>query len=344
LVRSTDFCSSMRLPETSRDFSGDITVTPDGVVLWVSSNGSGINRVLASRDGGFTFERRGTLPEGFLPETIEATGPAGERVYVAGVTLEPRRPAFYRSDDGGRSFRELPFDAHGGRDAFVSGTVSMRPDLVFVRSSLPEDVDGGIGGTVLLRSRDGGRSFHEVARTSGPMYGFALSGDGAHVWFGSTDPRDGLRRSDDGGDTFVRVSDLGVLCLRWHPSGLYACAPYATAPFALGRSRDGGRTFTPLVRFEALEGLPNCGPETRAATLCSPRWPLVRGMFSLPDAGRDATVDPGNVAVSPTTPPGNCGCRLSDLPSASSLGGCGPWWWMVLWISWGRRASARGNT
>lgn len=347
LVRSTDLCSARRVPEAFRDFSGDVTVAPDGAVLWVSSNGAGPNRVLASRDGGATFETRGTLPEGFLPETLEATGRDGERVYVAGVTVEPRRPAFYRSDDGGRSFRALAFEAQGVRDAFVSGTVPTRPDLVFMRSSLPKDIDGGAGGTVLLRSLDGGQSFHEVARTVGPMHGFALSDDGMQVWIGGTDPRDGLRRSDDGGDTFARVSELEVLCLRWHPSGLYACAPHGTAPFALGRSRDGGRTFAPLVRFEALPGPPPCAPDTPAARLCGPRWPTLRAMFAPPDAGGDGAIRPGDAFPMAPTPSGDCGCRVERPPAVSFPMGLG-WWvlrcWVLGWFSWGRRASARGNT
>lgn len=346
LVRSADFCGAARVPEAARDFTGDVTVAPDGVALWLSSNGAGANRVLASRDGGATFEARGTLPEGFLPETIEATGAAGERVYVAGVVLEPRRPSLFRSDDGGRNFTELPFDAQGGRDAFVSGTVAARPDVVFVRSSLPEDADGGAGGTLLLRSLDGGRSFREVARTAGPMYGFALSADGAQVWVGGADPRDGLRRSLDGGDTFERVSDVRSLCLRWHPSGLYACSPYVTAPFALGRSLDGGRTFAPLVRFEVLEGPPACAPGTRGASLCAPRWPVVRAMFQPldagvtsdggTDAGIDARADGGTIA--PPAP--DCGCRAGEgRGRAGALG----WVALAALLSWRRRASGRGS-
>ncbi len=341
LVRSSDLCASARVAAAARDFTGDVTVAPDGVALWVSSNGAGPNRVLASRDGGATFEPRGTLPEGFLPETLEATGPAGERVYVAGVTVEPRRPAVFRSDDGGRSFRAVAFDAHGGRDAFVSGTVADRPDVVFVRSSLPEDADGGAGGTLLLRSLDGGGTWREVARTAGPMYGFALSADGARVWVGSADPRDGILRSDDGGERFRRVSELPTLCLRWHPSGLYACAPHSTSPFALGRSTDDGATFRPLVRFESLGGPPSCPAGTVGAALCGPRWPAVRAMFQPLDAAappRDAGLDGAAGDVSPPpAPPPSCGCRADPADPARG------WLALLLALSWRRRASGRGS-
>jgi hypothetical protein len=342
LTRSSDFCAATRVPEAARDFTGDVTVAPDGVALWVSSNGTGANRVLASRDGGATFEARGALPEGFLPETLEATGADGARVYVSGVTVEPRRPALYRSDDGGRSFTELPFDALGGRDAFVSGVVVGRPDVVFIRSSLPEDVDSGVSGTLLLRSVDGGRSFREVARTAGPMFGFALSADGSRVWFGGSDPRDPLRRSTDGGDTFATVSSVRALCLRWHPSGLYACAPYVTSPFALGRSTDEGVSFAPLLRFESLAGPASCAPGTRGAGLCTPRWPVVRAMFQPLDGGvADAGGRMDAAAAPPATPPEGCGCR------AGRRGDGGGWRALGLalaaMLSWRRRASGRGS-
>jgi hypothetical protein len=343
LTRSSDFCASARVPEAARDFTGDVTVAPDGVVLWVSSNGSGANRVLASRDGGATFEARGTLPEGFLPETLEATGADGARVYVSGVTIEPRRPALYRSDDGGRNFSELPFDALGGRDAFISGVVASRPDVVFVRSSLPEEPDGGVSGTLLLRSVDGGRSFREVARTAGPMFGFALSDDGARVWVGGSDPRDALRRSVDGGDSFTTVSSVRALCLRWHPSGLYACAPYVTSPFALGRSTDEGSTFSPLLRFESLVGPPACAPGTRGAGLCTPRWPVVRAMFQPLDAGAADAGGPmdGAVVTPPSTPPDGCGCRAERVRERRGWGAL--WVALAALISWRRRASGRGS-
>jgi len=340
LVRSSDFCAAARVPEAARDFTGDVTIAPDGVTLWVSSNGAGANRVIASRDGGATFEARGTLPEGFLPETLEATGADGARVYVSGVTIEPRRPAFYRSEDGGRSFTELPFDALGGRDAFVSGVVTSRPDVVFVRSSLPED-GGGVSGTLLLRSVDGGRSFREVARTAGPMFGFALSADGSRVWVGGSDPRDPLRRSTDGGDTFAAVSALRALCLRWHPSGLYACAPYTTSPFALGRSSDEGVSFAPLLRFESLAGPPSCAPGTRGAGLCTPRWPVVRAMFQPLDAGAADAGTSDAAVTAPATPPESCGCRAGARVDAGGWRALGLA--LAAMLSWRRRASARGS-
>ncbi len=314
LSRAATLCEAPRVADARRDFTGDLTTTADGAVYWVSSNGTGANRLMVSRDGGATFTSLGTLPEGVLPETLEVSG---RRVYVTGVTVDPRRVVFFRSDDGGQRFGELPVDLRGGRDAFLSAIDPTSPDVVYVRSSRSDD--GGVpGATLLLRSRDGGRTFEEVTRTAGPMQGFALSGDGRTIWVGGTDSADALRRSDDGGRSFQRVADVNPLCLRWHAGALWVCAPHLRAGWALGRSTDGGRSITPVLRFESLTGPARCDPTTPAASLCAPRWPAVRALVA-PDAGvMDAAVA-RDAAVTPTPPPSDCACRARPAALGSTL-------------------------
>lgn len=323
LVRSQDFCSAARVPEAARDFTGDVTTSPDGsTVYWVASNGASPNRVIVSRDGGATFTAGGTVPDGVLPLTIESGGAGAQRVYITGVTLEGAAAVFLRSDDGGAHLERIPIDLQGGRDAYLAGVDATNPDVLYVRSSLPGDSAGLPGGTLLLRSRDGGRSFATVTRTAGPMLGFALSGDGRTVWVGGPDDADRLRRSDDGGMTFSRVNDVRVLCLRWHAGSLYACAPFASEGFALARSDDGGRTLSALVRFQTLIGPPACAATTPGGAVCAARWPAVRRMFveedaSVADASLDAARDAG---VSPPAPAA-CACS-ADTASRTAPGWC----------------------
>lgn len=290
--RTTNLCTSTRVPELDREFTGDLTSIGDGAtMLWVASNGGDTrNRIFASQNGGRSFAALNDGTPGVLFETIEIAASNPMRVYVAGVTnSEPQRPALYRSDDGGRTLREVTLDLHGGRDAFISGIDPTNPDVLYLRSTL-EDGDGGIAGTLLLRSRDGGAHFDVMLQTRGAMLGFALSGDGRTVWAGGPDERDRLMRSDDGG-AFTRVSDTQVLCLRWHPSGLYVCANHIADHFAVGRSDDRGQHFTPLLRFEDLTGpSPSCPARTVARDLCTPRWAQVRRLLGIPDP---TTVDAG---------------------------------------------------
>lgn len=319
LMRTRTLCDAERVPETGRDFSGDVTTTPDGnTVYWAASNGTGTNRVLVSRDGGRSFATAGAVPGGVLPETIEVAGAGARRVYVTGVAAE--RVVFLRSDDGGERFEELALDLHGGRDAYLAGVDPTNPDVVYLRSSLPEGDGGEPGGTLLLRSTDGGRRFDEVTRTRGPMLGFALSGDGRTIWVGGPEPADRLQRSDDGGRTFTRVNEVRTLCLRWHAGTLYVCAPYVTEGFALGRSTDGGRTVEPVLRFQSLAGPPAaCAPATFAGSLCAQRWPAVRALIAPPDTpAMDAGAGP-DAGTPRTRDGGDCGCRVGARPGAGTI-------------------------
>lgn len=324
LSRTRDLCTAARVPEAARDFSGDITTTPDGeTVYWVGSNGSGPNRVLVSRDGGATFTVAGTIAAGALPLTIEAAGPRAERLYVTAVSTTDSRAMLLRSDDGGAHFEDVALDLGGGRDAYLAGVDPTNPDVVYLRSSLPGDDAGLPGGTVLLRSTDGARHFAPLARTSGPMLGFALSNDGRTVWYGG--PSDHLWRSTDG-DAFSRVNEVPVLCLRWHAGSLYVCAPFASEGYALGRSVDDGRTVSPLVRFETLRGAPTCAAGTVGASVCAGRWPLIRQMFPADDASvadasqLDASADGG---APPRPSPSDCACRATPRDGGASIAAWG---------------------
>ncbi len=310
LTRTLDGCTAPRLAEAARDFTGDVTTSADGrTVLWVSSNGTGPNRVLRSTDGGATFVTGATIAPGTLPLTIEVAGDGARRVYVTAVTLVGDRAVFLRSDDGGDHFTDVPLDLRGGRDAWLAGVDRTNPDVVYVRSSLPGDDAGVPGGTLLLRSTDGGAHFEELTRTQGSMLGFARSDDGRTLWVGGPDARDRLRRSTDGGRTFTRVSDVEVLCLRFHADALYVCAPYTTAGWALGRSSDGGEHITPLLRFDSLTGPPACPATATGAAFCAARWPAVRAMFQPFDAGAPDASTPADARALTTQPTPSCTCR-----------------------------------
>jgi MYXO-CTERM domain-containing protein len=338
LMRTLDRCDAMRVPEMMREFTGDITTTADGrTVFWIASNGATPNRVFVSNDGGRSFVARGAVPVGVLPETIEVAESDARRVYVTGVRNDPRAVVFLRSNDGGASFVELPIDTQGGVDAWLSGVDPTNPDVFYVRSQVPDPEGAALSSTVLLRSRDGGRSFSLLTRTRGPMLGFALSGDGRTVWTGGPDLADGLRRSVDGAP-FEAISSIRTLCLRWHAGSLYVCAPYTTEGFALARSDDGGRTVTPLLNFTALRGPPStCASSTFAATLCAQRWPVVRASLgNLPTSDGGLASD---ASTSPPATPRGCGCgtvsprRADTWPAGLAL--------LALGLVWRRRRVRR---
>lgn len=225
---------------------------------------------------------------------------------------------------------------------YLSGVDPTRSDVVYAR------VPDGLG-TGLWRSDDAGRRWSRVAVTQGPMLGFAVSPDGASVWVGG--PDDGLWRSDDRGVTFARVSSFGPTCLRHDGAALWACADWSRAPFALGRSTDGGARFAPVLRFDDVVGPFACDPSKHGAAVCGWQWPGVSSQLAQARASLDAsTVDALDAsddvmgdggatldAVTSRAPAGGgCACGVSS----SGRGGAAALAALAAWIRSRRRRRA----
>jgi hypothetical protein len=174
--------------------------------------------------------------------------------------------------------------------------------------------------TILLRTQDGGSTWREVERSVSLMMGFAMSDDGRTIWTGGPHPDDGLRRSDDGGDSWRMLSTTRVLCLRQHAGTLFVCANHSVEGYSLARSTDRGATLEPLLRFSDLTGPSTCSGNPSPTAACGARWPLIRGPLLGIDAGRmtdldAATMDSagrGNDAASDEEPAmrsRSCACR-----------------------------------
>jgi hypothetical protein len=311
-----DRCSPRRQRDLAQHEVRDLATDPSGrvVLAALASPGSTpLARVARSDDGGASF----TLPlvglEGVRLETVEVAPSDPSRVYATGTV--DARDVFFRSDDGGTTFRATAASFAGATGAFISGVDPRRPGVVYVRARVgasPGDA-GAQDQTALLRSDDGGEHFTEIARTVGPMAGFALSDDGRRVWIGGPDPRDGLLRSDDGG-AFARVNATPVDCLRYHAGALYACGVYQLGgamgeSVLLWRSTDEGATLRPLARFADIRPPPMCPAGTILHDICPLRWSSVLARLSPErDAGpRDTGADAGS-AMGGGMGGGMCGC------------------------------------
>lgn len=312
LTREVDGCTAPRNPEVGRDLSADLTITADGAtVLWVGSTGAENNRLMASTDGGRTFSARGRVRDGVLLETVEVSDSDPSRVYATGVQVEPRAFVLFRSDDGGRTLTELPLAFPGITGAYLAGLEPGRADVIYIRAPLEPEA-GPEGGTVLLRGTGGGARFEEVARTRGPMLGFAIR-DGGTLWYGG--PDDGLWRATAGGAP-ARVGAIPVNCLRWHDGALYACANHLRAGWAVGRSTDGGSSFEPVLRLDALAPPPRCASGTVGGDVCPGRWSVTQRALA-PDAG----VIPRDAGSS--TPPPASGGTCASRPGRARTAGAG---------------------
>ncbi len=305
---SPDGCQIARDPTALEHHIADLTSDATGENLFAIESDLGMsNHVLRADSRTLRFERLGAGVAGVSFTNLDVAASRPGRLYASGFDAMTRTPRIFRSDDDGATLVPLTPDLGAAEDAWLSGIDPTDANVLYVRSFV------GAVSTALLRSEDGGAHFTRVASTRGMMLGFALSDDGRTVWIGSRE--DGLLRSDDRGRSFAPVSDLPTLCLRQHAGVLWACSDWTQRPFALGRSRDGGRTFEPVVRWEWVDGAFRCDPSLMGPTVCGWQWPGIQDQI-----GRAA--DAGEVLKNPPPLPIDAGFRTDAGVAPMGSGGC----------------------
>lgn len=332
LQATQTLCDPTRRRELDGQYVVDLTNDATGRVVLAalrSRDADPMMRVARSDDGGATFDVPRDGLASMAPLTVDIAPSDPMRAYASALA-DPNRardPVLLRSDDGGRAWRRTRAVFSGAADVYVSGVDPLRPDVLYLRARLRSTSDGGApdAGSALYVSEDGGESVREIARTVGPMAGFALSGDGARVWIGGPDARDGLRMREGAGE-FRTVSSQGVECLRWHAGALYLCDVLGLGGAVLSRSRDDGSTREPLVRVEdVLPPPPSCGASSIVSGFCADRWVSIRAttLSTLRDGGAlDAALDAPRDVVSegPLAPPTGCAaCATTPKAETSAL-------------------------
>lgn len=283
---STDGCDFARVETIPPTPMIDLASSRDGTTVYGVENVPVVaNRVFVSTDGGRTFSARARGPSGVTFDTVELAPSDRSRVYVSGVDGATRTPVLFRSLDGAATLEPLSLPAEslvGATGVFVSGVLASDADTLYLRV----DRDGG---SHLLRSRDGGRTFAVVLRARGALRSFALAEDG-RVFTGG--PEDGLLRSDDGGARWTSMTAPAPTCLRHHAGALYLCADWVREPYALARIRDGATQIEPLLRFQDARGAFACAATSSAQRECEPRWAAQRMLVTTRpiDAGRDGAI------------------------------------------------------
>ncbi|MBK6533120.1 MAG: hypothetical protein IPF99_27085 [Deltaproteobacteria bacterium] len=259
----------------------DVTNTFDGRTMVALGGPTGDDALVLSSDGGRSWTTGARLM-GYFSETADVAPNDPMRVYVTAYA-SGGIPVLLRSDDGGRTVREVTRNFSDAQGIYLAGVDARRPDVLYVRATR------GLG-TMLLKSEDGGMTLRSIGETRAEMVGFALSDDGDTVWIASTSRAEGIRRSVRGGP-FTRVGgDVGVKCLRYHAGLLFVCADEVTDGYALGCSRDGGEHIDPLLSLRRLTGSPAaCGGDTPVGSTCGPIWPTVSAPLRSIDASAPAT-------------------------------------------------------
>lgn len=268
--------------------------------IWsVSSNFDSANYVYFSDDEGRSWEARpGDLGEAIL-DRIRVAPTDALRVYLSGSTLDEtgtlREGTFLRSRDGGESFETLPFSFEAGeRSLLLLAVDPTNADKIFARVS-------GDFQDRLVMTVDAGDHWTDLAALPF-VQSFVIAPDGQRLWFGGGQDS-GLWYSSDGGETLEQLDrDLDVNCLGLRDDELWICANNATDGFAIGKSTDGGRVFTPVFRFAEFAGIVECEGESETVNTCEMfeadiRWDLGAdgGVPFGTDAGfRDAGVVVGD--------------------------------------------------
>ncbi len=259
------FCAWGRAPGTPERGFVDVAHTADNRAM-VAVAGSPTYQLFRSDDSGRNWAAGASLT-GYFAETADVAPSDPTRVYATAYG-SGAVPVFLRSDDGGRTVREMTRDFDGADGSgYIAAVDARRPDVVYVRANL------GIG-TILLKSTNGGMSFTRIGRTTSAMVGFALSDDGDTVWIAGADRAEGLQRSVRGGPWTRVGGDLNVKCLRYHAGMLFVCADEAVDGYALGWSRDNGDHIDPLLALRRLSGVSPACAGTPVDRTCSPTWSM----------------------------------------------------------------------
>src|SRR5262249_20823579 len=155
-------------------------------------------------------------------------------------------------------------------------------------------------------------------------YGGVVASD-ASVYVATSD---GVRKLPAGSTTLgpPPTGSPPVTCLGLHGGALLGCSTEPASGFALGRSTDDGRTWTPILRFsQDIVGPLQCGVSTDVCLECYPIWPTFATQFNIrnvtvpmctPDTGADGGSPAPDAGHSAGGGGSGCGCTVAAAASA----------------------------
>jgi hypothetical protein len=285
-------------PGLGRPWVSDVAIGSDGTVWAATASGDMPNDVYVSTDG-VEFVSAGTEAATIWWESVKLAPGQPEVAWISGYQAFGERAAFLRKTvDGGQSWTDLPLtDIVFGGDPrmMVLGISPADPDVVFIRVLYAEEPDGD----AIYRTTDGGQSFTKVLPLAHPLRGFAVSADGQTVYAGTlklcaddeaTLPDGGLVqkgclwKSTDGGATFAKAgyhprmgadpTSLTANALAFGLDGaLYSAGSYAIDGFVIGKSTDGGQSFTTVKDLSDIDGPVSCPAGGLQAECAELVWP-----------------------------------------------------------------------
>jgi hypothetical protein len=299
------------------------------LVLFATGKGDGTfqNDLWGSEDGGETFtEVALDIDPTALLISVAVAPSDPKRIYLAGLLPAGSglTGGLLRSDDAGKTWVKRDLGTPAGVAPTLLGVHPENRDQLYLKVGISDGLDGGLAEHALRHSLDGGDTTQELLRKNAQLLGFAFSPNGADVFVGFGDPKGavkvspselGLYRSSVASLPFTKVHDGHVGCVSFVGLDLWACLSQFQDGFEIGRSSDGGKTFTGVMQLSGVEPL-SCAPPTQVAVLCGgPVWSDVCADVGKCSGGAGSGGQPdGRPAASDG---GGCACRSERRPVAA---------------------------
>ncbi len=167
----------------------DIVINPnDSEELYITAVVGGIGKIMKTTDGGAAWQEVFTQRTSGARMLSLAMDRNNSRILYAGDTLG----GIYKSDDAGATWKTLLWADSGVNKIEIDSVITSKVYFVTVSSGA-------------LRTDDAGGNFIEI-ETSGTVYNLVVHPTRENVVFISD--KNGLQRSEDGGDTLTQINTL----------------------------------------------------------------------------------------------------------------------------------------
>lgn len=292
LVRSADGCGFVT-PSDALDGAFLVDLERDPVdaasALVLTANANADNGVFESTNDGVDWTGLGDPVARTLFESMATAKSDAMRLYLTSTdpisgTNPDYATNFYASGDRGATWDAQPLaDADEDAIVLVLAVKPTNPDVVLLVDQFRFDGKA----RRILRSTDGGDTWEEIdALNDKRITAATWSDDGETLWIGGSSGA-GLWKSEADGDALTQVNtDVEIGCLTFHDGELWACTNEFTDGFSIGRSEDGGATFTAFYDHAGIRGLLECDEDSQVEQLC--RVQLLDLIFDL-----NLSIDPG---------------------------------------------------
>jgi len=279
------------------------------------AGGMFVTQVWRSSDNGAAWAKVGIdLPTDFVGTTLDVA-PSDPKFIIASGQIGKGGPGVLQvSNDDGMTW--VKHDIPGTDIDHVPYIAAIDPNdplKIYVRLTGPQGV--------LLATADGGGSWTTVFTGQGILKGFALAPDGSSILAGGE--TDGIHQISTADFSETQISTVHAQCLVWTESAIFACGPEAKDGYTVGKSVDGGKTFTPLI-WLAWVGGPRQGVGTTDVGMAGPAvWPATAELIDTASCamGTGGAGGAGGAGVGGSGGSGESSSSSSSGASTSGAGG-----------------------